>query len=514
MATLRLTERIIAPTVETQHRLVQHKAGAARKAERDKKATRHPNSIAGEGMMDDLFEVTIQDEDELEQELPKSIYLEINDAADEVNRPPANSDSGKGAERKATLPNLVLDSLLKSPPQPEPKADVARNEASMGLNDVLSLSRQLFKDEKERKEFQTHMLAFESRAKSAGFSPEEIDKTRGQVARIITGSKETVLSDDQRKLLALSLARELADPGCIDQGQHATCNVTTVQVHMFTARPRDAATMIADVALTGKFTTTDGSEITLTKQSLTPDTEASKSPLADAARSYSSQLYQLLAVNIIWQRRDGVPGIPFKLADKGQIHYEEIATNEKGDTGERIMYRDKKGEDHAIDLKNKEISFTDSKGKKHSLKLDFIRTDSPFLTASDLCEVHKQISGVLPEQFVMVGPEIKTRSNDGIVRVENVEAMKSSLAKMSDQKQFPLIIQVHTGNEPFYTDSGAGKAGGSGGWHVVTITGYDSKTGLVAVDNSWGKTRDHIDGSKRIRVEQLFAATRSPGAKK
>ncbi len=70
----------------------------------------------------------------------------------------------------------------------------------------------------------------------------------------------------------------------------------------------------------------------------------------------------------------------------------------------------------------------------------------------------------------------------------------------------PLIVWVDTNMEPFWTDSGAGKAGGSGGGHVVTITDYNpGPPARVTVDNQWGKGADH-DATRPISVHDLYQA--------
>ncbi|MBX9724843.1 MAG: hypothetical protein K2X81_25785, partial [Candidatus Obscuribacterales bacterium] len=80
------------------------------------------------------------------------------------------------------------------------------------------------------------------------------------------------------------------------------------------------------------------------------------------------------------------------------------------------------------------------------------------------------------------------------------------------EHKMPVIMRVHTGEEPFLHDSGDGKAGGSGGWHVVTITDYDEKTGRAKIDNQWGSKVDHASGNE-VSSHDLFMASRSPDYK-
>lgn len=70
----------------------------------------------------------------------------------------------------------------------------------------------------------------------------------------------------------------------------------------------------------------------------------------------------------------------------------------------------------------------------------------------------------------------------------------------------PIVMAVHTNKQPFWADSGGNAAGGSGGWHVITITGYDSGTQVVSVDNQWGSDVDH-QGHFGIHLADLYRAS-------
>jgi len=71
---------------------------------------------------------------------------------------------------------------------------------------------------------------------------------------------------------------------------------------------------------------------------------------------------------------------------------------------------------------------------------------------------------------------------------------------------FPIIMAVHTNKQPFWADSGGKAAGGSGGWHVITITGYDSCTQVVSIDNQWGSDVGH-QGHNGIHLADLYRAS-------
>lgn len=73
---------------------------------------------------------------------------------------------------------------------------------------------------------------------------------------------------------------------------------------------------------------------------------------------------------------------------------------------------------------------------------------------------------------------------------------------------------------PFYQDSGAGSAGGSGGAHVVTVTDYiPGNPPKVKLDNQWGSEGDHTKDGSEVSLHELYRAMRAgddliPGLKK
>ncbi|HEY9869562.1 MAG TPA: hypothetical protein V6D08_10390, partial [Candidatus Obscuribacterales bacterium] len=95
----------------------------------------------------------------------------------------------------------------------------------------------------------------------------------------------------------------------------------------------------------------------------------------------------------------------------------------------------------------------------------------------------------------------------GAVLFDSEKELEDVILKAKQDGQLPIVMAVHTGQEPFWTDSGGGSAGGSGGWHVVTITDYDPKSQKVSIDNQWGSEADHLalDG---IPLSDLYLASR------
>jgi hypothetical protein len=96
--------------------------------------------------------------------------------------------------------------------------------------------------------------------------------------------------------------------------------------------------------------------------------------------------------------------------------------------------------------------------------------------------------------------------SDGVTRVKSEQELNEALAQAKKDGKMPLIVTVNSNLEPFWTDSGGGTAGGSGGRHVVTITDYiDGTPAKVTIDNQWGKGADH-DATKPLSVHDLYQA--------
>src|SRR5262249_37557927 len=137
-------------------------------------------------------------------------------------------------------------------------------------------------------------------------------------------------------------------------------------------------------------------------------------------------------------------------------------------------------------------------------------------TSDDITDVSNQITGKKERDIIIRNTE--RIGGDSTLRVDSEQALKDALVSAKEKGRLPIIISVDTGNEPFFTDSGAkaaggagaDAAGGSGDWHAVNITDYDAASGLVSVDNQWGTNNDRLTGDRRISLADLYRATLPP----
>jgi hypothetical protein len=267
-------------------------------------------------------------------------------------------------------------------------------------------------------------------------------------------------------------------PHSVDQGQHKTCTVGTMETRLYARSPSAVAKVVADVATTGSFVTASGVRVSMVENQLIPDQEARSH--RDSQRSYASQIFQLTAVNAKYavQNARGELG--------GKVRYEQVEPVKGAnppDTGERLV--------------------------DYSTNPPRVVHRGPNLSVKELPEMTYEITGRRQRDMVLMHSQ-NAGWFDGTRKVASVQDLSNELSAAKLEGRFPLILRVHTQNEPFFSDSGAGKAGGSGQWHAVTVTDYDEATGRVSVDNQWGSKKDHF-GWNGIPVHQLYAATKKPG---
>ncbi len=322
--------------------------------------------------------------------------------------------------------------------------------------------QQLYKKQYEEEGFAPEEAGLKAQKKAA----EEIAETYRNIARILEAEGDEPLYETERRFAAMQILHHATDPTTIDQGDHPTCNVSTVEARLYTRSPSEVARVVADMATTGLFITRSDpwTVIALNENSRRPDAEGMFHPPSSSARSYASQLFQLTAINIAWERWNRQQDPPTKM------RYEQLENHT------RLVDYSKNPPDGEVELRQ-----------------DGTPTQRTGIGNRDLVEVTNEITGGDESEFVIQ----RGGGSDKIKGVRSPEELSSKLAEMKEKGELPAIMYVHTRNEPFYSD------GGAPGWHVVTVTDFDAESGKVSLDNQWGEGVDHI-GENAISVEQLF----------
>src|SRR5262249_53214277 len=194
-----------------------------------------------------------------------------------------------------------------------------------------------------------------------------------------------------------------------------------------------------------------------------PQGQAQFSSSTDWQRSYASQIFQMTAVNVHWTHHHLLDGFANKIASAGQILYEQRETSTGGDgapdSGERLM-------DYSYSPPSppKEIMESGSTPGRP--------IDHPNFTAGALSELSTRISTRNDGRLVLAHESAKLPNT---VTFNDESQFERVLARAARDGNLPAILEVHTANEPFWSDSGGSAAGGNGSWHVLAVTAYDAK---------------------------------------
>lgn len=370
------------------------------------------------------------------------------------------------------------------------------------LRDKISKSDILSKEQKDRllKEYLPAIEKREFPGKDEKETQREKNETIYQLSRLLDSPGEGAFKPNERAKMLEQTAYQIANHTKLQQGQFNTCNVTDVGGALLHESPSHFARTIADVGTTGKTVTADGSTITPPRRDISEALRDQQFPLDknDPGATGVSRMFAITAANIHWQRR--TTDNHGNQVAKGSLYYHQ-------EGGENV-YHYQNGQGRAL---------TDSNGRS---------LGSPNLYGADVMDVYRQITGK-PETGRYITNTDRPTSVNGAKNTDSIVKVSSSedLHKALQNGPFPKIIEVHTGNPPFYADSGRGTEGGAGGpnggWHVVMITGYEpafkdaAKTQLdeskskVKIDNTWNPGKaDRLTPDRAVSLSQLYRATK------
>ncbi|HEY9755995.1 MAG TPA: hypothetical protein V6C97_12585 [Oculatellaceae cyanobacterium] len=328
--------------------------------------------------------------------------------------------------------------------------------------------------EKDFEKFKQNMDRLEDRVKQGHVDAIEAKKTYELMDKLVTEPK-AVVSEKNRILLAENVLYHAAWPHRIDQGKYETCNMTTIQEHMFTRNPSKAAEIITSAALTGGFDSA-GKHIKIDPQSLWPQPESLTSPPGDGKRSYATQVLNVLLVNDIVQRH--TPPQYYAQLPAGHVgpppgdatHRDPTDPN---DVGERLT--DGHGNE-ILDTHGKPQRTPGSAGETHNI-------------AAEL----KRLTG--DTQVIITDPS-DAPGDKNVVHVSS----PAQLEQVLKTHKMPMIIAIDANNPPFGGEHG-GKFGSDPAWHVVTIQSYDAVHHQAHISNQWG-SHDDID----VKLNALYRA--------
>ncbi len=107
--------------------------------------------------------------------------------------------------------------------------------------------------------FNKWLKEFEANAGKNKLPPEKVVRTMNNLADILLAKDKSPHFDaKQKETLVDTAMHNLARPLEIDQGSHPTCNVTSVEVWAAVKHPDQYTRLLKEVALSGKWTTSEG----------------------------------------------------------------------------------------------------------------------------------------------------------------------------------------------------------------------------------------------------------------
>jgi hypothetical protein len=318
-------------------------------------------------------------------------------------------------------------------------------------------------DGQQFNQFKMELTDFEDAARKRHLSDTEIGNSLYQLNRLLSDAPNAKIPMDKRIQLAHEALTQAVGFSDINQGLHATCNENSVECRTYALHPSGAMRVLADAALTCKVTCRDGSQIELSDSTLVP--QANESGWYTGKRSFASQIFQIAAVNVYWQRKEPA----------GSFRYEPDPKSSDVDN-ERLMDYSKHPPQPVIDPDT---------GKPQK---------SPKIT--DLADVSDQITGVLEkESDISLGTDYRSE--------DQLRAALADRLKIPDGKGFPVEIGIESSKKPFAGISWLPQ------WlldfekspHSIVVTGYDPATGKITVATHY-KNANHME----VTVSQLFHA--------
>src|SRR4030095_5176990 len=98
-----------------------------------------------------------------------------------------------------------------------------------------------------------------------------------------------------------------AFPTQVNQGQHGTCNVATVEARLYSRQPSAVAHVVTEVAIQGEYTTNPpppakAVTVKLSDDGLHPLGDSASNPPSGSNPAYASRIFQVTAANIAWER--------------------------------------------------------------------------------------------------------------------------------------------------------------------------------------------------------------------
>ncbi|MBX9567533.1 MAG: hypothetical protein K2X77_01505 [Candidatus Obscuribacterales bacterium] len=327
---------------------------------------------------------------------------------------------------------------------------------------------------------------FESRAIWNEISQKRQAETFVQLERLLK-PQEKEWTSSVKPLRLRQLAREtlenVSNPYGIDQGDHPTCVLNSIENVIASNHPEKYARLVADLGLTGE-SYKNGVGLKLPERCMIPDTEAKQLTRKDNSRCYASQLTQYYLANLHWSEGGELPTGDF--ADAGTVVYQPVnaGRNRAG------LYVDGK--------------LLKTLGKQHGKEGSvYVPLEAPEISDNYIVPLFRK---VVPRGQIKVIDHFagidKFTDDSGKRTVTTVSKPDDLEQALLTSKRGSVICGVRSE-----------QLGGDNGWHAVVIRDFDADSGTVSLDNSWGRAAEH-SGRKgqrnRLSIKDLFKLMEPP----
>lgn len=403
-------------------------------------------------------------------------FLSASRKEDRITLAGGSPDRANSTGAASVLDFSVAGDLFSRESRADSAVTPPGSERDIARQKLLSSADKFINNPAQRAQFKQDIAAFEKRATSADIDSGEVARTFENINRLFTLPQNGAVPHKRGAQLAREVMRHAAKPPTIDQGESQTCNVTTVENLIYSKQPGVAAKLVADVATTSGYTSSDGTRVAIDRRSLQPDPEARLAHRSDGERTYATQLFNLTSVNLHYQK------------NKPHIRYEIHPSTKHTRGGERLM-------DH-------------SKSPPERMKNCRGHLDQPYLDDNEIVGVYEMISGKSGKD-IYLGHKDYTDPETGklLTTFESAQELHDKLAELKRDGKLPIILSVNTAVEPFYRDSGGGNPKRYEGEHVIVVRDFQAgPPAKIAVDNSMGEKGDYL-GTRMLSLENVYLAS-------
>lgn len=379
----------------------------------------------------------------------------------------------------------------------------------------------------DKLEFFKNMAHMEHRARQGDMGREiaqvrkELSETYNQLGRLLDGRRQSKVALKDRVVIARQLAHQFADTMDIDQGMVSdACRITTSECRLSVRRPSVVARIVADTAIDGS-TTIGKINIKLDDESLKPASEfATRFPRPQEERSYASQLFQLVSMNLLGTDPTVVKEHIYftnldetkpRLPNYDRLLFQQRREGKRNDKGE--LYKKDNGM-VIYGQRNGRVEQLTRSGELQEGTNQILLQGCMVQRLLDMLDPGKHANSVLAHRDVDLYNRERLNgeaNNDarGLVLYSNEQELEALIATAKREGRLPLIIATRT-HDP---DPGepAPNLQHNESNHVITIRDYIPSNGRekakIVTDDQFGRNYDR----RNITVSQLYNIT-APGS--